>query len=135
MQRDEWTLEEGILDVLRFLGLRLPIVAVLWVLPVWAGIAPLTHLPNSTLLTVIFTVPLGMICGAVLTRGLTKKVNFTGWIPAGMAAGAAAIVVIGGAVVIGSVRGYGSDFTGTLVPLMGLIGAGAAVFWFTMADE
>ena len=91
------------------------------------------HLLN-TILTTLFTLPLGMIAGAPLGHGLVKKTQLYGWVPTLSALGAAAVVVIGGAALIGSLRPFGGEFEAAFVPVLGMIGAGAAIFRFTMVD-
>ena len=134
MERDDWTYEEGLRNLALFFAVRAPIAGALWIVPVYLGIAPLTNMPNNTILTVLFTVPLGMLAGAPLGRGLLEKTQLYGWMPTLTALGVAAVVVIGGAALVGTTRPFGGDFARAFVPVLGMIGAGAAIFRFTWAD-
>ena len=117
-----------------FLVKRAPVTGVLWFVPIYFAISPLTHLPNSPGLVVLFTVPLGMLAGVPLGYGLNRACGIHGWIPALAALGVGALVLIGGTAVIHDLKPFESAFDQALVWSMGLSGAGGAIARFTLVD-
>ena len=134
MGENRWTYGEGIRDMVLFLLKRTPIAIALWFVPVYFAIAPLTHLPRSAMLTVLFTVPLGMLSGVPLGYGLNRARGIHGWAPAFSALAIAALVVIGGTAVVHDLKPFESSFDHAIVWTVGLPGAGGAIARFTLID-
>jgi len=135
MAREEGTYTDGLRALGVLLARRTAFAVVLWLIPVYFAIQPLTHLPNSTILTVLFTVPLGILTGAPLGYRLLSRTQLVGWVPTLAAFGVAALIVVGGSALVHGLRPYSSDFFRTLVPVLGLIGAGAAIAKLTLAES
>lgn len=133
-REDEWTLAEGVRSTLGFLGVRLLYALPLAVLLEGGVLAPMSRLPNVALLTILFGLVLGMAIGTVIAWGLIRRVRFTGWIPLGLAAGAAAVAVFGGYGLAALWNPIEGDFTRALSLGVLAIGAGAAVYRFAGLD-
>ena len=128
---NDWTLAEGVRSVLGVLASRLLFALPLSVVFQGGLLAPMSRVPNVGLLAVVFGVALGMVLGALLAWGLIARVHFVGWIPTGLAWGAAAVAVFGG----GALADLWNPIQGEMVRALALvalsIGAAAAVYRFT----
>ncbi len=124
----------GIRSLVLFLLARAPVAAVLWFVPVYFAIAPLTHLPNAVGLTILFTVPLGMLAGVPLGYGLNRACRIHGWIPALAALAVGALVITVTTAIVHDLKPFEDAFDRALVAVMGLAGAGGAIARFTLVD-
>ena len=139
-RNDEWTPQEGARDVLGFLVGRLPWAILLW-LALSAALIGFANLGASAgplsafmILIGVLCLPAGAVVGMTLSKGLTAAVHFVGWIPALLAGGAAIVAIAVGSGALTLLLEAQEPFFGALVPVMGTIGAAAAVARFTWAD-
>jgi len=134
VEQDRWAPAEGLRDLALFLLRRAPVTAVLWTLPLALAISPLTALPNCGVLTILFTVTLGMVAGAPLGQGLDRATGLSGWGPGLAAFVTAALVLAGGTAIAHAWKPLSSALAATLVWPLGLVGASAAIAWFVVHE-
>ena len=82
----------------------------------------------------IASVALGFGLGAALSAGIPRKVGFWGWIPAGMAAVALALVLAAGTALAEAWNPFDADFDRALVLVLTAIAAGGSIYRFTLLD-
>jgi hypothetical protein len=136
----EWTVAEGVGDVLRFLARRAPAALALWLVLgglalAWAnaGAIGAGGLSAFGFLMALVGALAGAASGAALSKGLPDAVPFAGWIPPTLAGAAALAVVAFGWLCVSRALGVADDHLGALVAGAGALGALGAVLRFAWA--
>ena len=137
---EPWTLEQGLLDIVRFLLKRLPWALAYW-FPValailaWAQAGAVAgELSAFMFLMVLVSAGAGFPVGLITGRGLVGAAGFDGWIPFLAALLAAILAIVLATLAADLVVGGEADFFRVLVPACGCCGAFGGVLKTTWAE-
>jgi hypothetical protein len=140
MDEGDWTLAEGVRDVLRFVGRRALPALLVWGL-LAAGILLWARAGTADgdaswfgILIAFLSVHAGIAVGMVLAKGLVDAVRFGGWIPAWIAGGAAIVVIAVGTLALVPLLPDVFPFYRWLLGTTAAIGAAGAVVRLTWGE-
>jgi hypothetical protein len=92
-------------------------------------------LTEITLVIALASLAAGAPIGVLLGRDLVEEVGFTGWIPAGLAMAASAVVVLVVGLLVGLMIPLEVPLYRALVPVMAAAGAAAGALKVTWAEN